>query len=150
MNKKDNPVFLAVYYLLQVTWGSIQNVCGLVVWLFLNIKNPNRKRGIYHGAILTYWGNSFSTGLGMFIFFGHEGSKDADEVLVHEYGHTLQSALLGPLFLPVIGIPSTVWAFTPIFEKWRKEGRYKYCQFYPEAWANSWGSKVTHQKAPDR
>ncbi len=144
MNRKDSRLFLAVYYFLQLTWGSIQNILGAITWLFLMIKNPRRRRGYFHGAIVTYWGNDYSTGLGMFIFFGHGNARDAKEVMVHEYGHTLQSAILGPMFLPIIGIPSAIWCFLPIFNRWRKEGRYNYYQFYPEAWANVWGSRITH------
>jgi len=28
--------------------------------------------------------------------------------LVHEYGHTIQSIILGPLYLLIIGIPSSI------------------------------------------
>lgn len=40
-------------------------------------------------------------------------------LLVHEYGHTIQSMILGPLYLIVIGIPSTLWGF--LMGKKRKE-----------------------------
>ena len=140
----------AIYLILQWTWGIFQNMMGLCVWAFLMIRNPKRKRGRFDNAIVTSWSNSYSTGLGMFIFYGHGKAKDAKEILVHEYGHTIQSCILGPLFIPVIGIPSTVWAFFPPFVKMRKEKRYKYCDFYPEKWANYLGSKVTGLKAPDR
>lgn len=45
----------------------------------------------------------------------------------HEYGHSIQSRLLGPLYLFVIGIPS-LWsvAFRPD----------KHSQFYTERWAD--------------
>lgn len=33
---------------------------------------------------------------------------DRDDVLKHEYGHTKQSRLLGPLYLLIIGLPSAV------------------------------------------
>lgn len=75
---------------------------------------------------------------------------DAAPVLVHEYGHTIQSMILGPLYLFVIGIPSCIWAFTPYFQKLRSKGKYSYYDFYPEKWANYLGSKVTGQSAPQR
>lgn len=139
-----------LYWIFQWTWGIAQNVLGFLVWLVLTLLNPKRKRGSYEGAILTHWKFSFSTGLGMFIFYGHASAPDAEEVLVHEFGHTLQSALLGPLFLPVIGIPSCVWAFTPALVRRRKETGKKYVDFYPERWANDWGSRVTGRPAPER
>ena len=44
--------------------------------------------------------------MGMFLFLGDHDKH----VLVHEYGHSIQSCILGPLYLPVIGIPSLIWA----------------------------------------
>ena len=37
-------------------------------------------------------------------------------LLVHEYGHTIQSLIFGPLYLIVMGIPSTLWGFLPYFQ----------------------------------
>lgn len=44
--------------------------------------------------------------LGLFIFmFGGRYIGD-EETLKHEYGHSIQSKILGPLYLIVIGLPS--------------------------------------------
>lgn len=141
-----------LYTLIQWTWGIVQNSLGLLIWILLSIVNPKRRRGYYHGAILTHWAFPFSMGLGMFIFYGHGDKEEsyAKSVLVHEYGHTLQSCLLGPLFMPVIAIPSCVWAFTPAFVRGRKAGRWTYFDLYAESWANKWGEKVLHMPAPSR
>jgi hypothetical protein len=51
----------------------------------------------------------------------------------HELGHSIQSLILGPLYLIVIGLPSWIW-FT-----WYNNGKDKrvsYYWFYTEAWAN--------------
>ncbi|MBO2516494.1 MAG: hypothetical protein CW338_04340 [Clostridiales bacterium] len=141
-----------LYTLIQLTWGILQNAAGVLALLVMTLTDPRRKHAYYHGALVTHWKFPFSMGLGMFIFYGHaeQEAEYAAAVLVHEYGHTIQSCILGPLFLPVIGIPSCVWAFTPVFVKWRKEGRYDYLQFYPEAWANHEGERVLKMPAPRR
>ena len=140
-----------LYVILQFTWGIIQNVAGVIVRLIVLIGNGKEARmGTHHGAVVTKWKKSHSMGLGMFIFFGHEGAPDAKNILSHEYGHTVQSAWLGPLFLPVIGIPSYTWAFLPACVKKRKEQGIKYCSFYPERWANRLGEKITGVPGPDR
>ena len=141
---------LVIYYFLQATWGIIQNTIGLITFIILMIKNPGRNRYFFNGALVSEWKFTFSTGCGMFIFFGHKKAKDADKVLVHEYGHTIQSCILGPLFLPVIALPSVIWAFAPCFVKMRKKKKIRYGSFYPESWANSIGSKVTGLPSPDR
>lgn len=139
-----------VYTLIQLTWGICQNAFGILLFLILTIINPKRKRKYYHGAIMSYWKFPFSMGLGMFIFFGHSNKNETyqSEVLVHEFGHTIQSCILGPLFMFVIGIPSFLWAFIPCFVKMRKEGKYSYLEFYPEKWANYEGERVLHMNAP--
>ena len=134
-------VYLAVYWLLQWTWGILQNIAGL----FLLLLNFRREHRIFHGAVVTSWNNpGYSTGLGMFIFMSENiPEEDYKRTLVHEYGHTVQSAILGVLFLPVVGIPSMLWAVTPAFKRYRREKRVSYYRFYPERWANSLGERVT-------
>ena len=68
-------------------------------------------------------------------------------LLVHEYGHTIQSLMLGPLYLIVIGIPSTLWGFLPNLNRKRKEEQISYFSFFTEKWANILGEKVTGQKS---
>ena len=70
-----------------------------------------------------------------------------NRLLVHEYGHTIQSLILGPLYLIVIGIPSTMWAF--LFEKKRKDEQIPYGAFFTEKWANRLGERVTGEKSID-
>ena len=65
----------------------------------------------------------------------------SDRLLVHEYGHTVQSLLLGPLYLIVIGIPSVLWGF--LGSKKRRDDQIPYGAFFTERWANSLGEWVT-------
>jgi hypothetical protein len=128
---------------------------GAVVCL-LHIRD---KHYFYHGAIVTEWKNPTSVSLGMFVFITKEPyfyDKLSDEytieelsqrLLVHEYGHTIQSLILGPLYLIVMGIPSTVWGFLPSLNKKRKEKQISYFSFFTESWANHLGEKVTGQQS---
>ncbi len=59
-------------------------------------------------------------------------SEHRDFTLMHEYGHTLQSIILGPLFLPVVGLPSLLWAGLPVFRKYREKSAVSYYRFYTE------------------
>lgn len=123
---------LFFYYLLQWTWGLPQNILGLALWLFCKGKAQPR----FHGAAIKRWGLSSSAGIGMFLFL-QEGYDR--ELLLHEYGHSLQSIILGPLFLPVIGLPSLLWARLPVARRYRKRTHTSYYWFYPECWANHLG-----------
>ncbi len=56
-------------------------------------------------------------------------------LLVHEYGHTIQSLIFGSLYLIVMGIPSTLWGFLPYFQNKRNNGG-SYFSFFTEKVAN--------------
>lgn len=142
-------VFL--YRLWQCTWGILQTLLGLIVFL----ANVKRKHYVYHGAIVTEWSDMSSVSLGMFVFVTAEpyfykkleGKYSKEELssrlLVHEYGHTIQSLILGPLYLIAIGIPSTLWGWLPNLAQTRKTEQISYFSFFTERWANSLGEKVT-------
>lgn len=130
------------YIIMQCTWGLLQSLAGCILYL----GNRKKEHFWYHGARVTYWGNRGGISLGMFIFLP-DTCKGERDLLVHEYGHTIQSMLLGPLYLFVIGVPSISWAMIPYFIKKRREKKMSYYSFYTESWANRWGEKVTHEKS---
>ena len=142
-----------LYVIIQSSWGLIQSSLGLVVFL-LNINKPHH---FYHGAIVTHWKCKSSVCLGLFIFvadepYFYEKLKDSyhkddlsSRLLIHEYGHSLQSLILGPLYLIVMGIPSTLWGFMPHCSKKRKEQNISYFAFFTERWANYLGEKILKQ-----
>ena len=117
------------------------------------------KHYTYHGAIITEWNVKSSMSLGLFVFVTsdpffakkYEGRIKIGELskrlLVHEYGHTIQSLILGPLYLIVIGIPSTLWGF--VGAKKRKDEQVPYGAFFTEGWANRLGERVTGEKSID-
>ncbi len=147
-----------LYILVQCTWGFLQSLLGVIVFL-LNIK---AKHFLYHGALITVWKSKSSVSLGMFVFvtdepYFYDKLKDhysmeelTQRLLVHEYGHTIQSLILGPLYLVVMGIPSTLWGFLPSVSKKRKEHQISYFAFYTEKWANCLGEKITKEKSMEQ
>ncbi len=99
------------YIFIQCTWGAVQSLLGLIAMLLLG----NQKRGFYRCAVLTEYDIDSApkymrwlgcVSLGMFIFVGtHKDTsrERAREIASHEYGHTFQSLLLGPLYLIMVG-----------------------------------------------
>ncbi len=146
------------YFIVQWTWGLLQNLLGVFLFL-LNCKNNHYW---YHGALVTVWKSKSSVSIGMFIFiteepYFYEKLKDtysiselSKRLLVHEYGHTVQSLILGPLYLIIMGIPSTIWGFLPNLNKKRKEQRISYFSFFTEKWANYLGEKVCKNKSMEQ
>ena len=130
---------IAAYRIWQWTWGLPQTLLGLV--MALKYRRCPRKR--VGGAIATLhdgdWGG---VSLGMLIFVpgGLRPEREA-KLLSHEYGHTFQSALLGPLYLFAVGIPSFLWANLPRNVKRRSMQHIPYESHYPENWAEQLGRR---------
>lgn len=130
-----------LFYIVQFTWGLPQNLLGL----FLLIKYRKCKKEYYHGSIIIYHnGNWGGVSTGIFIVInGNRGENWIYDAKIHEYGHTVQSLILGPLFTFVIGIPSSLWRQKTkniIFSD------FEYYCFYTESWANVLGQRATKEK----
>ncbi len=136
-----------IYYPVQWTWGIIQNLTGLVIFL----ANADRPHFGFRNSVATVWKRDESLSMGMFIFLSEnlkgeatEEGSELNQVAVHEYGHTFQSMILGPLYLPAISAPSGLWCMVPGFEKMRKNRKISYYKLYTERWANHLGRIVTN------
>ena len=126
-----------LFRLWQWVWGFPQNLLGLILSLVL----ADAPRSQYRQCQVIRWSNGGSMSLGMYLFLG----SDDPRTYIHEYGHSIQSAILGPLFLPIMGIPSFLWCNLPPCRKLRREKGISYYWFYPESTANYLGSLVTGQ-----
>lgn len=128
----------AGYILLQCTWGVIQTCLGFALYVYYR-RSPHTW---YHGAVYTKWKQDGGISLGLFIFTPDQDEDWCRQMAVHEYGHTWQSLMLGPLYLIVIGIPSILWARLPYCIQLRREKKLPYSAFYPEQWADRLGAKM--------
>ncbi len=117
-----------LFVLWQCTWGGIQSLIGAVLFLCL----AGKKHYVFHGAVVTEWNYCGSVSLGQFIFL----SRGREDVRPHEFGHSIQSLILGPLYLLVIGLPSIIWAGFPACKNVRRKRRISYYDFYTERWAD--------------
>ena len=132
-----------LFILFQCTWGLPQTLLGTIIFL-KHIRCPH---SVYRGCIDTKWNSRGGMSLGLFIFTPQEEDERSEQVRVHEYGHCIQSLLLGPLYLVVIGIISYSWANIPYFRKLRREKKIPYTKCFVESWASKWGEWVTKQNA---
>lgn len=137
---------VALYVIIQWSWGFIQSLLGLIMLISFR----HCKRVFYHGSILVYHDGKFGgISLGMFIFVNSARPNEwVRGAVVHEYGHTIQSLILGPFYLFVIGIPSSVWCNNKKYIKLREEKGVSYYKFYPEKYANYLGTKITKNAPP--
>lgn len=131
-----------LFIFMQCTWGILQTLIGLGFFIALR-KRPHR---MYKGCIDTQWNHHGGLSLGLFIFTPPDSQSNADLIRVHEYGHAIQSLVLGPLML-FVGIISILWGDLPYFARMRKTRQLPYTACFVEAWASKWGELVTGEKA---
>ena len=139
-----------LYAFWQFTWGLPQNAMGLLVFLVLS---PFGKVRLFHNCIVTdlhvkknRGGVTF--GMFVFLFLADETYKNrpdyVHDLTVHEFGHTVQSMIVGPFWPLIIGFPSVTWAnFVWRFFMHKK---CSYYWLYCEGWANILGCKFSGEE----
>lgn len=134
-----------VYWLLQLTWGIIMNIVGLVVTLFclIFLKGKIHRNGF--GFITEVKDNWGGVSLGAFALCGSYSQPDSScydsewyyRTRCHEFGHSIQNMFLGPLFIFIVAIPSAIRYWLDLYDKLKGD--------YMDAWfertASSWGTK---------
>lgn len=138
-----------LFYIIQWTWGLSVNIVGGIAYLICTIifKRPHQKFGKASIVYLPWNAGGLSMGLFIFVKDGHAKPEWTYNTRIHEYGHTWQCLLLGPLYYIVIALPSVIWC--NCFAGYRKKNNISYYKLYCEAWANAWGQKATGMKMVD-
>lgn len=109
-------------------WCFPQQLAGLTLRIITRAK---KKDDHYE---YNFKGGSISLGTYVFLCPSHWNDE---RVLKHEKGHTVQSNILGWLYLPIIGLPSVIWA--NCFGWYRKKYNKSYYDFYTERSADELG-----------
>ena len=131
MNKK-------LFYILNFTWGIIMNIFGLIgAAAFIA---AGRKPIRHAGSIVFRTGHNWGgVSLGIFSFVCEETGQ---HTLNHEFGHSLQNAVYGPLFPFIVAIPSFT-RYHLINANLIKVKNYDDIWF--ERQATEWGTKIANQ-----
>lgn len=131
-----------LFVLLQCTWGCLQTLLGFLFYL----KIRHYPVTFYRGTVNVHWNTRGGMSLGLFIFTPREDVPNMEKIRVHEYGHCVQSLVLGPLYL-IVGLISVIWARMPYFINLRREKKIPYTACFVESWASKWGELVTGEEA---
>lgn len=92
--------------LLLFLWEFPQNLLALILMLYYRVFYGKLTKTEYKGINYIWIPNCWTgVSLGAFVLLGNR-YKNKEDTVKHEYGHTLQSLYLGPLYLFIIGIPS--------------------------------------------
>lgn len=129
--------------LLGVLWEGPQSLLGLLNLglqrLFGNVERIERR----HDRSFVELRGAGAVSLGHFVFWSRTDTAfvrvNPDNDL-HEWGHARQSRLLGPLYLLVVGVPSSLRALYAVAQ-WTVTRRpwEGYYDGFPESWADRLG-----------
>lgn len=110
-------------------WQLPQNMLGLILFgLFRHDARTADYRGI---RVMRSPKMKGGISLGYYVIVSRHASETT---VLHEWGHTRQSLMLGWLYFLIIGIPSFGWATSrTLFPALKKRNYYS---FYTEKWAD--------------
>lgn len=128
--------------LVQAIWEQPQTALGagllLLSWALGRVERVERRGG---RMLVRIRGAAVS--LGHFVFHDDRESRwffPGSGVVEHEYGHTFQSRWLGPLYLPLVGVPSVARVLYAIAYREITGRRWRgYFDGWPEKQADRWG-----------
>ena len=101
-----------LYYFMACTWGIIMTILGCLITIILAIVKIFIPKKIIFERY--YWiysitvGPEWWGGCEMGLMFLRDHNSSVNYINPHEFGHTFQNCLLGPLFPFMVAIPSAI------------------------------------------
>jgi len=144
----DKTLKLLILLLLFI-WELPQILLGIVVFAVMKSRQKVIKieQEAHHFIIETV---NIGVSLGWIVFWTPQGNRFShlnNDCRMHEFGHARQSAIFGPLYLIIVGIPSISRV---LYSKWyyKKYGYIwkNYFNGFPENWADRLGGVIPGKK----
>jgi len=123
-------------------WQLPQHLLGLFLIKILGAKKGKYTKGNKEIFYWYYNKNSFISGVSLGKYIILKEFQDGVKTVLHEYGHSKQSLILGWLYLLIIGIYSAVFCnlWDRLFHKhWTAEQRHKW---YYSRWCEAWADRL--------
>lgn len=135
-------ISVLVFRILFFIWELPQNILGVVVFIFFGIRRQILGVGFERERLFIKTRRT-GVSLGSFVFWTTRGERFPhikNDIKQHEYGHTIQSRMFGPLYLLLVGIPSISRVIYSLLYYRRHKRHWKgYFNGYPEDWADRLG-----------
>lgn len=127
----------ALKEILLYIWQLPQNLIGLIMLLFMKPYISKEKyRGITY-VVSDKMSGGISLGNYVILSYWNRDKERSKNTWDHEWGHTRDSRLFGPLYLIVIGLPSLIWCW--LYTTVIKQTPNGYYKFYTEKRADRLG-----------
>lgn len=104
MKVNKDKLFKIFHFILNITWGLPLTLIGAIVALVLICTKHKPKR--FGGCIYFNVGRSWG-GLELGLFFILD-RHNVVHTRRHEFGHSVQNMIFGPLMIPIVCIPSAI------------------------------------------
>lgn len=123
--------------IISFIWQLPQHILFFILSIFIK----HDLYVIYKGKRIYKIKTKFFSGvsLGNYIFLNENYFANyisTSQTIRHEYGHSIQSLILGPLYLFLVGIPSLC---LNILSRFNSKIYNNYYKVYPENWADTLG-----------
>lgn len=136
-----------LYWIGQLTWGIIMSLIGLITALIciIFLKGKVHRNGFTF--IVEVGGNWGGINLGCVSLCGGYTTVCPDEnwfqhTRRHEFGHSLQNLIFGPLFPFIVAIPSAIRYHYQNYRSKKGLPNKEYDAIWFEGMATKWGSKA--------
>ena len=132
------------YWLVQLTWGIIMNIAGIFATIFCLIFLKGKIHINAYGFITEVKNNWGGVSLGAFALCGRYGQVNSPcydpdwyyHTRCHEFGHSIQNMIFGPLFIFIVAIPSAIRYWLAMKDMLKSD----YESVWFEKTATSWGT----------
>ena len=120
--------------LLSWLWQLPQHLLAVVLLALPMLDSRIERTGRHnHTTVVRLLGVGWGVSLGNYILLD---TRYPSKTVAHEYGHSRQSLMLGPLYLIAVGLPSITMNILTRLKVLKSENYYKR---WPENWADRLG-----------
>lgn len=131
---------------MRFLWSLPTELLAIVLWISWRSQVVERGK-LREAHVFLLRGRRRGLSLGRFIFIWTPDPQSVkglswEDLLTHEYGHTVQALYLGPFYLLIVGLPSLTWAGLPALKRYRRNQGVSYYKLYTESWADRLGQRV--------
>lgn len=139
----------ALYWLIQCTWGGLMTLIGLVAAAFTICFLHGKAHKNGYSFIVEIGGNWGGVNLGAISLCGSYSQEDGpcydphwfEHTRRHEFGHSIQNMIMGPLFPFIVAIPSACRYHYQNYRTSKGLPNADYDSIWFEGTATKWGTK---------
>lgn len=111
MKKSVRMIAKTSYWLVQLTWGSLTTFVGLATLLVLKAAKKKVEKNCF-GFVIEVgdcdWGGVSLGPVAITATYSSMNERYMKHIRRHEFGHSVQQLVLGPLFLLLVALPSVI------------------------------------------